>query len=178
MEQIPFSLPLEESLYDSLDMIITFLPNILGVFVLVTVGIILGRLVSSAIRRILEFVKFNRLLDSWGITSLIQQLGIQKTGAHIIGALMFWIIFLLFLISAARALNLEVLTEALISLAYALPDLIFAALIVLIGFFGAGALRTWVTATCESTGLPAARMAGHLIYALSILVVGIMAAPD
>ena len=128
MEQIPFSLPLEESLYDSLDMIITFLPNILGVFVLVTVGIILGRLVSSAIRRILEFVKFNRLLDSWGITSLIQQLGIQKTGAHIIGALMFWIIFLLFLISAARALNLEVLTEALISLAYALPDPIFAAL--------------------------------------------------
>ncbi|MFB3146054.1 MAG: hypothetical protein ACE1ZO_02925 [Nitrospirales bacterium] len=175
MDQSPFSLPLEESLYDSLDMIITFLPNILGALVLVTVGIILGRLISSAIRRILEFAHFNRLLDSWGITSLFQQLGLQKTGAHIIGALMFWVIFLLFLISAARALKLEVLTEALISLAYALPDLIFAALIVLIGLFGARALRTLVTATCESAGLPAARMSGHLIYALSILVVGIMA---
>ena len=160
MDQSPFILPLEESLYDSLDMIITFLPNILGALVLVTVGIILGRLVSSAIRRILEFAHFNRLLDSWGITSLFQQLGLQKTGAHIIGALMFWVIFLLFLISAARALKLEVLTEALISLAYALPDLIFAALIVLIGLFGARALRTLVTATCESAGLPAARCPG------------------
>jgi len=83
MDQSPFSLPLEESLYDSMDMIITFLPNILGALVLVTVGIILGRLVSSAIRRILEFANFNRLLDSWGITSLFQQLGIQKTGSDL-----------------------------------------------------------------------------------------------
>jgi len=176
MEQTVFSLPLEESFYDSLDMIITFLPNILGALVLVTVGIILGRLVSSAIRRILEFAKVNDLLDRWGITSLFQQLGIQHTGSRIIGALTFWVIFLLFLISAARTLELDVLTEALISLAYALPDLILAGLIVLIGIFGAGALRTLVTSTCESTGLPAARMTGHLIYALCLIVAGIMAA--
>lgn len=176
MEQTGFSLPLEESFYDSLDMIITFLPNILGAFVLVTIGIILGRLISGALRRILELTKVNDLLDRWGITSLFQQLGIQNTGAQIMGALSFWIIFLLFLISAARTLDLEVLTETLISVAYALPDLILAALIILIGLFGAGVLRNVVTSTCESTGLPAARMAGHLIYALCLLVVGIMAA--
>lgn len=176
MEQTGISLPLEESFYDSLDMIITFLPNILGAFVLLTIGIILGRLISGALRRILELTKVNDLLDRWGITSLFQQLGIKNTGAQIMGALSFWIIFLLFLISAARTLDLEVLTEALISVAYALPDLILAALIILIGVFGAGALRNVVTSTCESTGLPAARMAGHLIYALCLLVVGIMAA--
>lgn len=176
MEPTPFSLPLEESLYDSVDMIITYLPNILGAVVLLAVGIIIGRLLSSAIRRILEFANFNSLLDSWGVSSMLRGLGIEKTGAHLIGALSFWFIFLLFLISAARTLGLDVLTEALISIAYALPDIILAMLIVLIGLFGAGALRTFVTNTCDEVGLPAARTAGHLSYALCALVVGIMAA--
>ncbi len=176
MEQTPFIFPLEESLYDSLDRIITFLPNILGALVLVTIGIILGRLLSSATRRILEFANVNRFLDRWGISTFLQQLGTQKTGAHIIGAILFWIIFFLFLISAARTLELDVLTEALLSIAYVLPDLILATLIVLIGLFGAGALRALVTTACDTAGLPAARMAGHVAYALCALVVGIMAA--
>ncbi len=176
MDESLLILPLQESLYDSLDLIITFLPNILGALVLLTVGIILARLFSSAIRRILTFANFNRLLDSWGISSLFQLLGIQKTGAHIIGAISFWFIFLLFVISAARTLELDVITEALITVAYALPDIILATLIILLGLFGAGALRTLVTTTCDAVGLPAARMAGHLTYALCAIAAGIMAA--
>ncbi len=176
MDESPLILPLQESLYDSLDLIITFLPNILGALVLLTVGIILARLFSSAIRRILTFANFNRLLDNWGVTSFLQLLGIQKTGAHIIGAISFWFIFLLFLISAARTLELDVMTEALITVAYAIPDIILAGLIILLGLFGAGALRTLVTTACEAVGLPAARMAGHLTYALCATAAGIMAA--
>jgi len=176
MNEYPWMLPLQESFYDSLDMIITFLPNIVGAVILLIIGIILGRLLSSGFRHILDFANFNRLVDQWGLTSLFQRLGIQKTGSQIVGAVVFWIIFLLFLISAARILELAVLTEALISVAYALPDIILATLIVLIGLFGAGALRTLVTSLFDTTGLPAARMAGHLIYALCALVVGIMAA--
>jgi Mechanosensitive ion channel, conserved TM helix len=176
MNESPLILPLQESLYDSLDMIITFLPNIVGALVLVTVGIILGRLVSSTMRRIMKFANLDRHLDNWGITAFFQQFGIQQPGAMLVGALSFWFIVLLFLISAARTLELDVITEALISLAYALPDLILAILIVLVGLFGAKALRTLVTTLFDSTGLPAARMAGNLIYALCTLVVGIMAA--
>jgi len=176
MDESPWILPLQESLYDSLDSIITFLPNILGALVLLMVGVILACLLSSAIRRILTFANVDRLMDSWGISSLFQHLGIQKTGAHIIGTISFWFIFLLFLISAARTLELDVMTEALITVAYALPDIILATLIILLGLFGAGALRTLVTTTCDTVGLPAARMAGHLAYALCATAAGIMAA--
>lgn len=176
MDESPLILPLQESLYDSLDLIITFLPNILGALVLLTIGVVLAQLLSSAIRRILTFTNFDRLLDSWGISALLQGLGIQKTGGHLIGALSFWFIFLLFLISAARMLGLDVITETLISVAYALPDIFMAILIILIGLFGAGALRALVTTTCDAVGLPAARMAGHLSYALCATVAGIMAA--
>ncbi len=176
MDELPLILPLQESLYDSLDLIITFLPNILGALVLLTIGIILARLLSSAIQRLLTFTNFDRHLERWGISSLIQQLGLQQSGAHLIGALSFWIIFLLFLISAARTLGLDVITEALISLAYTLPDILLATLIILLGLLGAGGLRTLVTTTCDGIGLPAARMAGHLTFALCATVAGIMAA--
>ena len=176
MNESPLILPLQESLYDSLDMIITFLPNIVGALVLLTIGIIVGRLVSSAMRRIMAFANMDRHLDNWGITQFFQQFGIQQPGATLVGALSFWFIVLLFLISAARTLELDVITEALISLAYALPDLVLAILIVLVGLFGAKALRTLVTTLFDTTGLPAARMAGNLVYALCALVVGIMAA--
>ena len=176
MDESLVMLPLQESLYDSMDMIITFLPNILGAIILLVIGVILGRLIGSGIRRILELTNFNRLMEDWHIIPLFRQVGIQKTGSQLIGAVSFWVVFLLFLISAARLLALDVLTEALISLAYALPDIILSALIILLGVYGASALRTLVTSLFDNTGLPAARMAGHAMYAVCVLVAGIMAA--
>ena len=70
----------------------------------------------------------------------------------------------------------ESLYDSMAVLAYALPDFFLATIILLAGFLGARALRTYVTGTFESIGLPAARVSGQLIYGLCATVVAIMAA--
>ena len=70
----------------------------------------------------------------------------------------------------------ESLYDNLLVLAYALPDILLATVILLAGFFGARILRNFVTTTFDSTGLPAARLSSQLVYGLCITVVAIMAA--
>lgn len=70
----------------------------------------------------------------------------------------------------------ESLYDSLVVLAYAIPDLLLATVILLVGLFGAGILRKFVTTTLDATGLPAARLSGQFVYGLCITVVAIMAA--
>jgi small-conductance mechanosensitive channel len=70
----------------------------------------------------------------------------------------------------------ESLNDSLIVLAYALPDFLLAAVIVVVGLWGACLLRKFVTTTFDSTGLPAARLSGHLVFGICATVVAIMAA--
>ena len=70
----------------------------------------------------------------------------------------------------------ESLYDSLVVLAYALPDFLLATVILLAGLLGARILRNFVTTTFDSTGLPAARVSGQLVYGLCVTVVAIMAA--
>ena len=70
----------------------------------------------------------------------------------------------------------ESLYDSLVVLAYAIPDFILATIILIAGFLGARILRKVVTTTFDSTGIPAARLSGHLVYGLVATVVVIMAA--
>ncbi len=70
----------------------------------------------------------------------------------------------------------ESLYDSLVVLAYAIPDILLATVLLLAGFWGARILRNFVTTTFHSIGLPAARLSGHLVYGLCVTVVAIMAA--
>jgi small-conductance mechanosensitive channel len=70
----------------------------------------------------------------------------------------------------------ESLYDSVVVMAYALPDMLLATIIVVAGLFGARLLRNVVTTTFDGTGLPAARLTGQFVYGLCITVVAIMAA--
>ncbi len=70
----------------------------------------------------------------------------------------------------------ESLYDNVVVLAYALPDILLATVILLAGFLGARILRNFVSTTFDATGLPAARLSSQLVYGLSLTVVAIMAA--
>ena len=70
----------------------------------------------------------------------------------------------------------ESLYDSIVVLAYAIPDILLAIVLLLVGIFGARTLRTLVTTSFDATGLPAARLSGQLVFGLCITAVVIMAA--
>lgn len=173
-----WTLTLEESLADSLDMLITFLPKLVGAIILIAVGMIVGRLVAAGIRRLLALVGTDRLSAGVGVNALLQRAGITKETSALLGGLAYWVILLLFVITAIQTLGLAVLSESLAAAMSYLPNLALAAVIAVVGLVLANVARDFVTDACRAAELPQSGIAGRSAYGVVVLLVAIMAVAE
>ena len=98
----------------------------------------------------------------------MQSTGIDTSASSIIGKIVYWLIFLLFMIAAADSLGLpsEFRIPSMAFVQY-LPKLVGALLVVIIGLFAAHLVRTAIeTAAAQGMQLEYGKPLGSLIYAL------------
>lgn len=169
-----WTLTLEESLAESLDTLITFLPKVVGAVVLIAVGMIVGRLVAAGTGRLLALVGTDRLSAGVGISGLLHRAGVTKDASALLGSLAYWVVLLLFVITAIQTLGLAALSESLAAAVSYLPNLALAAVIALVGLAAANFARDSVTDACRAAGLPHGAVAGRSIYGVIVLLVAIM----
>jgi small-conductance mechanosensitive channel len=165
---------LQESLTQSLETLITFLPKAIGAAILVLIGMIVGRLVSAATRRILGHMGADRVSSGVGLNGLLRQAGIATDVPSIIGATAHWVILLLFVITAVQTLGLSMLSGALRSLVSYLPDLMLAIVIGIAGLIIAKVIRNVVEEATRAAELPHDVFMGQAAYVLVLVVAVIM----
>ncbi len=94
------------SLSNALNLIVTFVPKLIGFLIILLVGWILATVLSKAVTLVLRKVGFDRLSNRIGLTRFEQLAGLHVDPAGILGTIVFWFIFLIFLVPAADALGL------------------------------------------------------------------------
>lgn len=169
-----WTLTLEESLAESLDMLITFLPRVVGAVILIAVGMIVGRLVGAGTRRLLALVGTDRLSAGTGVSGLLQRAGVTKEASALLGSFAYWIILLLFVITAIQTLGLAALSDSLAAVVSYLPNLALAAVIAVVGLALANVARDSVTDACRAAELPQSGIAGRSVYGVVVLLIAIM----
>lgn len=162
---------LEKSLASNFHLFMTYLPKALGAIFLLGVGVILGKLVAVGLGRILQFAGVDQLLSGTGLVTMIRQTGSKKTVSQMVGGAAYWVIFLLFLISATETLDLALLSKALTGLAYYLPKLGFATLIVILGLLATNFVRDLITLACNSAGVRQGTVIAQTVYVAATLLV-------
>ena len=163
---------LQKSLIANFHLFMTYLPKALGALLLLGVGVILGKLISAGLRRILQFAGVDQLLSSTALMAMIRQTGSKKSVSQIVSEVAYWVIFLLFLISATETLELALLSKALTGVAYYLPKLGFATLIVILGLLATNFIRELITLACNSAGVRQGYVIAQTVYvAATILVI-------
>lgn len=148
---------LQESLTASLGIFIAFLPKLFGALMLVALGYLLARLVGFGAARLLQLVGMDRLLSRTAIQALLDRSNTKKTVSQVLGMLVFWVIFLLFLISAAEAMSFSIVSQALRDLTYYLPKVGLAVLILVLGCLPptlSGSSSAWLVAPPASPRAP------------------------
>ena len=163
--------PIEESLKASFTLFMTFLPKTLGALMLLGVGVILGKLVKTGIGRLMELVGVDRLLSGTGVLSILQKTGSKRTLSQVVGSVAFWVIFLLFLISATETLELALLSQALTGLAYYLPKIGLATLILVLGLLATNFVRELISLACDSAGIRQGTVIAQTVYVAATLLV-------
>lgn len=111
--------------------IVAYAPSVLTAAVIILLGWLVARLLRNAIIRVADRIKLNDIVDRTGLTAGLRQADIKQTPAQIIGALIYWIVFLNFLLAALRTIGLQAALQPLEDFIGFLPQIV-AGLVTLI----------------------------------------------
>ena len=162
---------LQESLAANFQIFMSYLPKIIGALLLLAVGVVLGKVIAATLGRIFQFSGVDQMLSGTGLMTLIRRTGSKKTLSQVVSSIAFWVIFLLFLISATETLGLALLSKALTGLAYYLPKLGLATLILVFGLIATNFVRELISLACISSGIRQGNVIAQAVYIAATLLV-------
>jgi Conserved TM helix len=125
------------ALANALNLVLTFIPRLLGFLVILLVGWIVATLVSKALTLLLRKVGFDRISNRIGLTRFEERMGVKMDSAGILGKIVFWFLLLIFLVPAADALGLPAVSNVLNQLVAYIPNVFVAILVLFLGMLAA-----------------------------------------
>ena len=149
----------------------SFLPNLFGAIMLLLVGHFLGKLVGGIITRILSKLGLDTLSQKAGLNIAASNAGFDTTPSKILGNIVYWLLFLTFLISAADTLGLERVSATIDNFVLYLPKVVGALLVAIIGLFVAGFVRTTIETALGSMNLGYERAVASVVHGVIVIVV-------
>lgn len=131
--------------------ILHMLPGVAAALLLLLAGMVAARLVRTAIEKLLAFAQVDHYTEKMKLNEVLSRLGLERSPAFVIGFMVYWLIILVFVVSAANAMQLTVVVQFLEQVVVFMPKLIGAVLVVagglLLGNFLSEIVRNAATAS-------------------------------
>ncbi|HEY0755488.1 MAG TPA: hypothetical protein VGD98_16140 [Ktedonobacteraceae bacterium] len=141
------------ALGNALNVLLTFIPRFLGFLVILLVGWLVADLVSKAITVLLRKIGFDRMSQRIGLTRLEQRMGLSLDSAAILGRVVYWFLFLIFLVPAADTLGIPAVSNILNQLVDYIPNVFVAILVLFLGSLAATVAADLVRGATGGTGI-------------------------
>ncbi len=164
-----------EALTKLLDQFIRFVPNILGAILIVVVGYIVSRIITTILKRLLAAVGLDRLGARLQRIDVVQRSEIEISLSTILAQLIYYFLMLVILVAATDVLGMEEVSSLVGSAIEYVPNLLAAIVILVIGAILADALRNITAVTCRSLAIPAAGMIGSIVFWFVFIAIAITA---
>lgn len=113
--------------------VVNFVPKLLAVVVILFFGWIIAKLVRTAVKHILELVKFDNFAEKSGLEAFMNSGDVNITLSGIISQVVYWLVIIMFIITGANMLGLTEVAQLLHDLAAYLPRIILAILVMIFG---------------------------------------------
>jgi len=141
------------ALASAVNLILTFIPRLIGFLVILIVGLILAALIAKAVTFVLRKVGFDRMSDRIGLTRFEQRMGVRMDTAGILGKIVYWFIVLIFLVPAADALGVPAVSNVLNELVAYIPNVFVAILVLFLGALAATVVADLVRGAVASANI-------------------------
>jgi small-conductance mechanosensitive channel len=151
-----------------------FLPALVGAALLILAGWLLGRLLAWAARRLVTAL-LARLAKRPSLHGAIESSGAATQVPRVIGAFVFWVVFVFFLAAAMETLGLPVVTASLSRIAYYLPNVLAALVIVFAGLIAGKLIGNAVTRGAEGAGMALGPAIGGTVRGTVMLIAVVVA---
>ncbi len=128
-----FNVLILDPLKEMLSSVFSFLPTIITTLFLVTAGMILARLVSTAIHRVLHELKLDRILDKIGMKDLTHRGGVKHSISEIIGSFVYMILMVIVLLITVKYLGLTMVKDTVDKIFVYIPHVLSAVVVLILG---------------------------------------------
>ncbi len=125
------------ALGNALNLLLVFIPLLLGFLLILLVGYLIATAISRALTFLLRKIGFDNLANRIGLTRLEQRMGVRLDPAGVLGKIVFWFILLVFLVPATNALGLTAVSGILNTLIAYIPNVFVAILVLFLGTLAA-----------------------------------------
>jgi len=164
-----------QSLMTLSNSVMSALPNIIGALFLVILGWIIARVMSFIVRKALKVIGFDKLAEKINVTEILGKANIIKTSSEIVGKFVYWVIMLLFFVTASDTLGWSVVSESIGDLISYLPKLFSAVIIFVIGFYIASFVKKGLKGVLDSLSVSSSNMLSSISFYMILVIISLTA---
>jgi small-conductance mechanosensitive channel len=155
-----------QPLQDALSAFFSYLPQLIGAIVILIVGYVVARVLQAVVGRVLQGIGFDRWMERGGIKQFFDRAETNQTPASILGALVFWFVFIIAITMAADALGIPQVSVVLAQLVAYIPSIIAAILILILAALLANFISGIVRGATGSDVLSSIARYAIIVYAV------------
>jgi small-conductance mechanosensitive channel len=155
-----------QPLQDALSALFSYLPQLIGAIVVLIVGYVIARVLQAVVGRVLQGIGFDRWMERGGIKQFFDRAETNQTPASILGALVFWFVFIIAITMAADALGIPQVSVVLVQLVAYIPSIIAAILILILAALLANFISGIVRGATGSDILASIARYAIIVYAV------------
>lgn len=152
-----------------------YVPNVVAAIVILLVGVVVAKLLASIIGRVLKLAKLDALSEKAGLANILRVGELKLSLAGIIETLIYWVMVLLVVVTAAQALKFTEAANLITKLIAYIPNIIAAVLILAVGAFLASILSSIVLGATKNAGMKKANLLSQLVKMVLIIFAVAMA---
>ncbi len=166
---------LRETLGPLLDLLLMGITRFVGALALLLIGWLIARIVTRILGKILDRVGINKLADHLNKISTLEKANIRIDLVNIVKRFVYWLLMLVFIISAVEIMGLTMVSAQLMQLINYLPQVFTAFLILAGGFYLADQVRGLVANAAKSMGISAWKGLSALVFYILLIFIVIAA---
>lgn len=158
--------------------VVAYIPNIIVAVIIFVVGWLVGAALGKVVEQIFHSLKVDAALKNTGLNDVVERAGFSMNSGMFLGMLVKWFVIIGFLVASLDVLGLAQVNAFLkdVVLSY-LPQVIVAALFIIVGAVVAEIARDLVSGAARAAGVRSAGFAGS-VAKWAIWIFAVLAALD
>ena len=163
------------SLQNLWQLVINFLPSLVGAMIVLVVGLIVAAGLERLVERLVFYLKIDAALRKFGLDLHLEKANLKLDAGMFLGTAVYWFMFLAFLLAASDILGFGALSGFIKDVLLYIPNVIVAAFIVMSAVAAANFLKGLVMASVMGAKLHAAKFMGLLTW-WTVVIFGLLTA--
>ena len=140
------------------------LPHVAAMLVVLVVGYIVARVLDKFTVALSQSLGLHTAAERSGLAASMKQVGITRSIPSILGQIVFWLTMCVCLAAAFNILGLDTVSAAMERIVAYIPNLLVAAVVVVVGLLLAGFLRGVVATSADRVGITYAETLADAVY--------------